>query len=213
VNTDINRLLYIIGASGHGKVIADLAESLGYTVYFYDDAYPEKKQIEHWAVLGTFDDLLQLEQDKINVAVAIGNNVIRQEKMLLCEKHHFQLPRLIHLSALISQYAQVGAGTVVLAGAVVNAFARIGRGCIINTASVVEHDCIINDFVHISPNSALAGSVSIGECSWVGIGSQINQLVNIGEHVLIGAGSTVVKNIPANVVAFGSPAKVISHNC
>lgn len=210
MNPDINRVLYIIGASGHGKVIADLAELLDYTVYFYDDAYPDKKHIEHWTVLGTFNDLLQLESGKINVAVAIGNNSIRQEKMLLCEKHHYSLPRLIHPSAIISQYAQVGTGTVVLAGAVINAFARIGRGCIINTASVVEHDCIIDDFVHISPNSALAGSVSIGECSWVGIGCQINQLVNIGEHVLVGAGSTVVKNIPANVVAFGSPAKVMS---
>ena len=98
---------------------------------------------------------------------------------------------------------------MIFAGAIINAFANVGVGCIINTAAVIEHDCIVNDFTHICPNVALAGGVSVGAKSWVGIGSQVKQLIKIGDNCLIGAGSTVIKNIPGNVTAFGSPAVVI----
>lgn len=197
--------LVIVGASGHGKVIADLAEQLGFTVKFYDDAYPNKTYIEHWPIQGTCADLVALNNN-MSVVIAIGNNAIRKDKALLLQQHGFSLISLIHPTAVISQYAAIAEGTVIFAGAVINAFAKVGVGCIINTAAVVEHDCIISDFTHICPNVALAGGVVVGSKSWVGIGSQVKQLVTIGDNCLIGAGSTVVKNIPDNVTAFGSPA-------
>ena len=205
--------LAIVGASGHGKVIADIAEQLGYTVNFYDDAYPSKTQIEHWPIHGTCADLIALNNKNATLSndlvVAIGNNEIRQQKIQLLQQSGFNLITLIHLRAIISQYAEIAPGTVIFAGAVINAFAKVGFGCIINTAAVIEHDSIIGDFTHICPNVALAGGVAVGRKSWVGIGSQVKQLITIGDNCVIGAGSTVVKNIPDNVTAFGSPAVVI----
>ena len=204
--------LAIVGASGHGKVIADIAEQLEYTVNFYDDAYPRKTYIEHWPIQGTCADLIALNNTNpafSNTVVAIGNNEIRLQKIELLQKNSFNLITLIHPTAIISPYAAIASGTVVFAGAIINAFAKVGVGCIINTAAVVEHDCIIDDFTHICPNVALAGGVSVGSKSWVGIGSQVKQLITIGDNCLIGAGSAVVKNIPDNVIAFGSPAVVI----
>ena len=202
--------LAIVGASGHGKVIADIAEQLGYTVNFYDDAYPSKKNIEHWPIHGSCADLIALNNTNTtlsnDVVVAIGNNEIRKQKIQLLQQNSFNLITLIHPTAVISQYAAIALGTVVFAGAIINAFAKIGVGCIVNTAAVVEHDCTINNFTHICPNVALAGGVIIGTKSWVGIGSQIKQLIVIGDNCMIGAGSTVIKNIPDNVTAFGSPA-------
>lgn len=208
--------LAIVGASGHGKVVADIAEQLGFKVKFYDDAYPSKTHIEHWPIYGSCADLIALNnagnKRDIKVIVAIGNNQIRQQKVELLQQNNFNLITLIHPTAVISQYAAIAAGTVVFAGAVINAFAKVGVGCIINTAAVVEHDCSINDFTHICPNTALAGGVIVGSKSWVGIGSQVKQLITIGDNCLIGAGSTVVKNIPDNVTAFGSPAAVIKNH-
>lgn len=204
-----NKKLAIVGASGHGKVVADLAEQLGFSVSFYDDAFPNKTSIAHWPIYGTFTDLLALDKQDYVVAVAIGNNAIRQQKIKQLQQAGFTLPVLQHPSACVSQYATCAAGTVVFANAVINAFAVIGQGCIINSAAVIEHDCVVNDFCHISPNTTLAGGVSVGSNSWLGMGSQVKQLIKIGDNALIGAGSVVVKDIPANVTAFGSPATVI----
>ncbi|NMP04260.1 acetyltransferase [Pseudoalteromonas arctica] len=201
--------LAVVGASGHGKVIADIAEQLGFIVNFYDDAYPSKTYIEHWPIHGTCADLIALNNTSTtpnDVVVAIGNNNIRQQKIQLLQQNGFNLITLIAPTAVISQYATIAQGSVVFAGAIINAFANIGIGCIVNTSAIIEHDCAIGDFTHICPNTALAGGVIIGSKSWVGIGSQIKQLIVIGDNCMIGAGSTVIKNIPDNVTAFGSPA-------
>lgn len=209
----MTKKLAIVGASGHGKVIADIAEQLGFIVNFYDDAYPSKTHIEHWPIHGTCADLIALNNTNTtlsnDVVVAIGNNEIRKQKIQLLQQNSFNLITLIHPTAVISPYAAIASGNVVFAGAIINAFAKVGVGCIINTSAVVEHDCTIDNFTHICPNVALAGGVSVGTKSWVGIGSQVKQLIKIGDNCLIGAGSTVVKNIPDNVTAFGSPAVVI----
>ena len=206
----MSKKLTIVGASGHGKVIADIAEQLGFIVNFYDDAYPSKTHIEHWPIYGSCADLIALNnvdnKHIIDVVVAIGNNDIRQQKIQLLQQNGFNLITLIAPTAVISQYATIAQGSVVFAGAIINAFSKIGMGCIVNTAAVVEHDCVIDDFTHICPNVALAGGVIVGSKSWVGIGSQVRQLITIGDNCLIGAGSTVVKNIPNKVTVFGSPA-------
>ena len=207
----MTKKLAIVGASGHGKVIADIAEELGFIVNFYDDAFPSKTHIEHWPIFGTCVDLISLnntDSAASDVVVAIGNNEIRQQKTQLLQKNSFNLVTLVHPTSVISQYATIAQGTVVFAGAIINAFAKVGVGCIVNTAAVVEHDCVIGDFTHICPNVALAGGVNIGNKSWVGIGSQVKQLITIGDNCLIGAGSTVVKNIPDHVTVFGTPATV-----
>jgi len=205
-------VLAILGASGHGKVVADLAEMLGYKVYFYDDAYPTKTELEHWKIVGTFSDLLLSDISDCEVFVAIGNNEVRKQKCNELIQHGFSLATLVHPTATISQYAKIAAGTVLLAGATINAFAEIGHGCIINTSAVIEHDTKIGEYSHICPNTALAGAVKIGKCCWIGIGSQVIQLTSVGDYTLVGAGSVVVKDLPANVTAFGSPAVVVKSN-
>lgn len=201
------KTLAVLGASGHGKVIADCAELCGWqSVVFFDDAWPDRLENGPWAVMGNTDKLLASLSDFDGVVVAIGHCRIRQDKIGLLRAAGAPLVTLIHPRAVVSPYAQVGQGTVIFAGAVVNVDARIGEGGIINTGATIDHDCVLGDAVHISPGANLAGGTVVGDRSWIGIGSSVKQLIVIGADVIVGAGASVVKNIPDGLTVVGVPA-------
>ncbi|WP_413522618.1 acetyltransferase [Photobacterium phosphoreum] len=202
------KTLAILGASGHGKVIADIAEQVGWdNIVFFDDKWPLIKKVLKWPIIG--DTNSQLIEQYENFFVAIGNNSIRKEKTLMLLHENKKLPNLIHPSAIISKYTNIGKGIVITENAIVKISSSIGDGVVINSNSVIGHDCIIGDFSHITPSCSIAGHVSIGECSWIGNGSSVRQCISIGENVMIGSGAVVVKNIPSNMTVIGNPARPI----
>ncbi|HDM8200166.1 acetyltransferase [Vibrio harveyi] len=198
----------ILGASGHGKVVAEIAELNGYDeITFFDDQWPKLTSVAHWKVLGDTNTLLRRAKEYDLTIIAIGHNAIRISKQRELSLAGACFGVVAHPSAVISKYANIGAGTVVMANAVINAFSNIGMSCIINTACTIDHDCNLADGVHISPGVNLAGGVEIGENSWIGIGSQIKQLIAIGHDTIVGCGSTVINNVTSSQVVVGSPAQ------
>jgi len=203
-----NKLL-IIGASGHGKVVADIALKMNkwQSVAFLDDDLNIKSSMG-LKVIGTSDDVFT-HLDEYEIFVGIGNNATRQRIHERLETVGACIPILIHPNAVIGNQVAIGIGTAVMAGAVVNCCTKIGKGCIVNTASTIDHDNIIADFVHISPGAHLAGTVNIGKGSWLGIGSVVSNNINITSDCIVGAGSLVVKNIIESGIYVGVPAKRI----
>ncbi len=201
--------LLIIGASGHGKVIVDIAIKMGKwkNIEFLDDGEVIKAQM-NIPVIGKSEDAYKYIRD-CDIFVAIGNNIIRKAFQEKLEAEGASIPILIHPTSIIGEEVQVDIGTVVMAGAIVNCCTKIGKGCIINTGSTIDHDSIIQDYVHISPGAHLAGGVQVGKSSWIGIGSNIIQGISIGQGSIIGAGSVVIRDIPADCTAVGNPAKRI----
>ena len=186
--------LIIIGAGGHGKVVADAANR--------DCVFLDDNQELNDAV-GSIDQLSEIQNDGDEVVVAIGDNKKRLEVLSGISR----IATIIHPSAVISTSASMGEGTVVFANVVVNVTVVIGKGCILNTASSVDHDCVLGDGVHISPGAHLGGEVVVGDCSWVGIGASVKHGVTIGKNVIVGAGAAVVSDIPDGVTFVGVPAK------
>jgi len=203
-------ILAILGASGHGKVIAEIALASGrwQHVVFYDDAWPQKLQNGQFQIVGDTQRLLALEI-KPEVVVGIGNNQIRLHKQAELVSAGFVVATVIHPTAVVSATAKISAGTVIMPGAVINADVHIAAGCIINSNAVVEHDCVLADGSHVSPGAALAGGVHLGEGTWIGIGASVIQQKKIGQYVLVGAGAAVVSDLPDNVTAVGVPARII----
>jgi sugar O-acyltransferase (sialic acid O-acetyltransferase NeuD family) len=203
--------LAILGASGHGKVVADAALMGDWDeILFFDDAWPELTEVGVWMVVGNTQRLLEQALCFEGAIVAIGDNLIRLEKQHELEQTGIQLLTIIHPSAVVSPYSEIGKGSVVFAGAVINAFATIGIGCIINTCSTIDHDCVLADGVHVSPGAHLGGNVHVGKAAWVGIGSSVRQCIQIGENVVVGAGAAVVNDIEPGLTVIGVPARAMT---
>lgn len=210
----LTRRLIIIGAGGHGKVSADCAEQMGHynEIAFLDGEFPALSAVGVWSVIGTCDDLNLYIDGRTDFFVAIGNNITRQKILSGLTTKACTIATLLHPSATISRYAQIGEGTIVCANTVINVAAKIGRGCIVNTSTSVDHDCQIEDYVHLAPGTRLAGDVKVGQGTFVGIGSAIIQGILLGNNCVLGAGSTLLYDLPDRSIAVGTPAKVIKQN-
>jgi sugar O-acyltransferase (sialic acid O-acetyltransferase NeuD family) len=204
--------MFVYGASGHGKVVADilLACKEHDFVGFIDD----NDELQGQTILGRpvcgNGNWLQLEAGKMRIAIAlgIGNNFVRQQVAGKCLAWGTELTTVMHPSAAVSGSARLGSGTVVMAQAAINPDAKIGRGAIVNTAASVDHDVEIGDFAHVAPNATMGGASRLGMLSQLGIGAVIIQNVGIGARSIVGAGAVVVSDIPDGVVAFGVPARI-----
>ncbi|MGE6366150.1 acetyltransferase [Bacillus paramycoides] len=191
----MKKKLLIIGASGQGKVVADVALKMNkwQSIAFLDDNESVKSSVGI-EVIGKSTDVFNYIED-YDLFVGIGNNVIREKIQGKLEAEGASLPTLIHPSTIIGEQVELGAGTVVMAGAVINCCTTIGKGCIINTGSTIDHDNLIEDYVHISPGVHLAGTIKVGRGTWLGIGSVVSNNISITNDCRIGAGALVIRNI------------------
>ena len=190
----------IIGAGGHGKVVADIVRANDdLVVGFLDDAGKGEK------IIGKVSDCVNFS-DKYFI-IGIGNNSVRKK---IAESYpNLMWYTAIHPSAVVSETAKIEEGAVVGAKAVINADASVGRHSIINTAAVIEHDNTIGDFCHISPGAILCGTVKVGECTHIGAGAVVKNNISIGDNITVGIGAAVVKNLTAEGVYAGVPAKIM----
>lgn len=194
--------LIIVGASGHGKVIADIALKNGYEEIVFLDDDESLNECAGFPVVGRTSEAERMDGDKI---VAIGNAKIRARIQGKIDN----VVSLIHPEAVISRRVEIGEGTVIMAGAIINSDTVIAEGCIINTGSSVDHDCRIGSFSHIAVGAHVAGNVKIGEFTWIGAGATVSNNICVCGECIIGAGSVVIKNIENAGTYVGVPAKKI----
>lgn len=203
--------LVILGAGGHGLVIADAASAAGdfRQILFLDDRYPNLKAAGDWEVRGRLESIATFNSDEFGIAVGIGRNDRRMALLDELADAGWHVPTIIHPRATVSPSAMLGHGTVVFANAVINPSCRIAEGCIVNTGATVDHECNLGRGVHVSPGVNIAGQVSVGDLAWLGIGSSVIQCRNIGARSIVGAGAVVVHDVPDDVTVVGVPAAPI----
>jgi len=200
--------LTILGAGGHGRVLADAALRAGWeAVEFFDDRWPDVRQAGPWSITGPINLVLS-EPDRVEAAiVGIGNNRVRLRLFDACVNANLTLTSVIHPSACISDFASIGSGSAILAGSVVGPFATVGEAAIVNHGAIVEHDCRLARGVHICPQAALGGEVDVAEGAWIGIGAVLRNRVSVGIDAVVGAGAVVVADVPDYLTVVGSPAR------
>lgn len=193
--------MYLYGASGHAKVIADILTANGITIEAFIDDNPLLTSLHGIPVIHSAENLSPL-------IISIGNNKVRKT---IAEKLHCDFGKAIHPFTFVSPSAEIGDGSVVMPGAIIQSDARIGCHCIVNTAATIDHECTLEDYVHISPNASLCGNVHVGEGTQIGAGSVVVPGISIGKWSLICAGSVVTTDIPDFCIAAGNRCKVIKY--
>jgi sugar O-acyltransferase (sialic acid O-acetyltransferase NeuD family) len=205
--------IVIVGAGGFGREVAWLiedinAQQLEWSIAGFVDDNPEMigKIINGYPVLGNIDWLAKQSMD---VAIAVGDPRTKRRIVHRLLQSSNTYPNLIHPSVIISKRVELGKGVIICAGNIVTVNIVIRDFVIINLDCTIGHDAVLNDYVTVLPSVNVSGGVILSECVSVGTGSAIIQGLQVGENTIIGAGATVVKELPANCVAVGSPAKPI----
>ena len=184
--------LLIVGAGGHGRVVAEAAELMGQweNIMFLDDRTDVDRVLNH-KIIGKLNDYEKFTKKCENVIVCIGDN---QKRLDLIEKIlniGYEIPVIIHPKASVSKYSAIGQGSVILAGAVVNTGASIGKGCIININSCVDHDSTLQDGVHIVSSAIVRSMVKIGRLSTIRAGACVKAGTVLGDKTVICQGEVV----------------------
>ena len=206
-----SKTIYVLGAGSYGTVICELAELNNYHILgFYDDDIEKVgRYINNYKVLGEID-FNKIEVKDKSFVIAIGNNKIRRNLSEFVIKNGGFLPTIIHPRAEISKYAKLGTGCIIHANSYIWTQVQIEDFCIISPLVIIAHHTKVQKGCFISAGANVGAGLLIEEGAFIGIGATIMTGIKvIGANSIVGAGSTVIKDIEANSIVVGSPARSI----
>ena len=205
----------IFGSGAVGRLVCEIAEDMN-------------SHAKTWNVIGFLDENVQRHGTEVNgvpvlgdvrwltnhpessVVIAVGEPSVRRRIALaIGALGHTSFPVLIHPRAWIARRVEIGVGVVIYPGVLVDPDVRIGNHVILNKNCTIGHDTIIGDYVTVAPGVNIGGVVLIGEGCDLGINSATVHGISIGQWSILGAGAVVVKDLPPNVTAVGTPAEPI----
>ena len=203
----------LVGAGGHARSVAAAVRAAGVLDLVAatdpDDARTGTT-LDGVPVVGTDDRLPDLLADGVTAAVigvgGVGDNGLRTRLWTVLGELGFALPPVVHPAATLADGVELGAGTVILAGARIGPGAAVGANVIVNTGAIVEHDCRVEDHVHVASGAVLGGDVTLREGAHAGLGAVVLQGLTVGGGAVVGAGAVVVRDVPPGVTVVGVPA-------
>ncbi len=211
---------FIYCAGGFGKEMMDVArrrrniKNSNETIFFIDDSLSdgvEVYQTRSYTFISALDTFSFSDLNH-HIVIANGEPLHRRTIFDRITKHSLELGQLIDPSAIISETAFLGAGTLVAPLVSIASQAQVQQNVAINTMAIVGHDVQIGEHTVISSMVNLGGASTVGQGTYIGMGAQIKERVKIGNHSIIGMGAVVYDDVPDEVIALGNPARVMRKN-
>lgn len=208
----MNYPVIILGAGGHAKVLIDALRLQSIELLGIADTDIGKRGLSLMGVpvIGGDEEVMAYPVEAICLVNGVGSvrvNPLRRQLFEHFKNKGYRFANVIHPSAIIAIDVVLSEGAQIMAGTVIQTGCHIGINAVINTGSVVDHDCHIGDHVHISPGATLSGGVSVGENAHIGTGATVIQGIQIGHNSLVAAGAVVISDVPNGVIVAGIPAK------
>lgn len=162
--------LIILGAGGHGKVVADIAQQINKyeEIFFLDDLSQGNN------IIGKCEEYTKFKDEDVEMYPAFGNNRTRIEWEEKLENYGIKIAKIVHPLAYISPLAKIEDGCVVMPYAIINTNVKLSKGCIVNCGSIVDHDCILNKGCHLAPGAIVKGENILPEYMKVDSGEVIS---------------------------------------
>ena len=204
----------IVGAQELGKTALDIFMSNNVVVYCFLEDKPELQQqeVNNVAVMSSTEDpeFLKLIGKKCEVFVASEDAAARKSMVNLLKSEYQVVPvNAIHQFSFVSEFAWLGHGLMVNAGAVINANAKVGDNCIIQSRAVVDAEAVLGDNVQVGTGAIINAGVTVADDVFIGSGAVVVAGIKIGKKARVGAGAVVIADVPANQTVFGNPAKKV----
>lgn len=199
----------VVGASGHGREVADVVVASGQQVAgFVDDGEVDLARLDRLglALLGPVGALASFGAPYV---IGIGSGEVRGRVDREATDAGLVAASAVHPKAALGSDLRLGPGLVVCAHASITTNVVVGRHVHLNRGATVGHDCALGDHVTLHPGAVVSGDVTLGAGVTIGSGAVVLQGLTVGEGTIVGAGAVVTRDLPSDVVAYGSPARVV----
>ena len=206
--------IYVLGIGGSTPVFIDIAEACGYRIvglYHYNDDRTGEKD-HGYPILGSFADLYLSDIRGKRFLLSQGDMKLREEVTNKIKQLGGIVPTLIHPTAILSKYANIShEGVVIGANCIVQADSVIKSNAVLWDMALVCHQTIIGNYCFVGPKALVGAHIEVQDFAFIGQDALLvsGKVGTMGANSLLGAGAVLTKELPANVVAVGNPARVI----
>lgn len=214
----MEKVLYIYGASGLGREIAQLVEDINgegdnwFCRFLDDDPVKHGTWVAGYEVAGDWR-ILEQTQESSQVVIAVANPLQKRRIVERIRHFHVSFPSLVHPRAYVSTRSQIGEGTIVQAGCILSVENRVGNHVFLNFNVVIGHDVIVGDYSSLMTGTVLSGGVMLEEGVYAGTSVTILPSLILGRGCVVGAGATVIRDVPAGITVGGVPARSLHPEC
>lgn len=204
--------VFIVGAGGFGREVHQ----------WYRQTWPDRGRLLRGflsadghrldghgidlGVVGTPEDAAVQRGDAFLLAIGIPG--VRRAVAEGLRSRGARFLTLVHATAIVADTARLGAGTIVCPYAIVSANAVIGRCGLVNYHASLAHDGVLHDYVVLSPGAAIGGGAVLDDDVFVGLNGSVGPGRCVGARSKVAANSSALRDVPADCLALGIPAKI-----